>query len=230
MLSINKQDKICKKLIKIPVCDRPREKLFKRGASCLSDQELISILVGSGIRGKDVFKVAGEIADKIHNDFNIIKRIDKLQRIHGVGPVKAAQIIAAFELARRYFVKDKRVIAAPHDLMPFVEEFCNKKQEYFITVTIDGGSCFIKKRVVFIGTLNQSLIHPREVFADAIADRAKGIFLVHNHPSGNCKPSVEDVSVTQRLVEAGDIIGIEVMDHIILGKTEYFSFKENDLL
>jgi len=218
------------KLKNIPAYDRPREKLLKRGASCLSDQELLSILVGNGVKGKDVFKVAGEIAVKISGDFNAVKRIDELQSIQGVGPVKAAQIAAAFELVQRYLVRDKRTITSPHDLMPFVEELCSKKQEYFVTVTIDGASCLIKKRVVFIGTLNQSLIHPREVFVDAIADRAKGVFLVHNHPSGNCKPSVEDISVTQRLVEVGDIIGIEVMDHIILGKTEYFSFIENKII
>ncbi len=218
------------KLKNIPAYDRPREKLLKRGAPCLSDQELLSILVGNGVKGKDVFKVAGEIAVKISGDFNAVKRIDELQSIQGVGPVKAAQIAAAFELVQRYLVRDKRTITSPHDLMPFVEELCSKKQEYFVTVTIDGASCLIKKRVVFIGTLNQSLIHPREVFVDAIADRAKGVFLVHNHPSGNCKPSVEDISVTQRLVEVGDIIGIEVMDHIILGKTEYFSFIENKII
>ncbi|MBN1797695.1 MAG: DNA repair protein RadC [Spirochaetales bacterium] len=215
---------------KIPVYDRPREKLIQRGASCLSDQELISVLLGNGIKGKDVCAVAEEIALKMRNDFDTINRMDELQTIQGVGPVKAAQLTAVFELARRYLVKDKHAISSPHDLMPFVAELCSKKQEHFLTVTIDGGSRLIKKRVVFIGTLNQSLIHPREVFVDAITDRAKGVFLVHNHPSGNCKPSVEDVCVTRRLVEAGEIIGIEVMDHIILGKTEYFSFMENAII
>jgi DNA repair protein RadC len=147
-----------------------------------------------------------------------------------MGPVKTAQIMAAFELAQRYLVREKKIINSPQELLPFVEEFRTKKQEYFITVTIDGGSCIIKKRVVFIGTLNQSLIHPREIFADAIADRANGIFLIHNHPSGSNEPSKEDISVTRRLIEVGDIVGIQVIDHLIISGNGYFSFKENSLL
>ncbi len=214
----------------MPIFERPREKLKKMGPRYLSERELIAVLLGSGTRAKDVLRLASEIELKIQDDLGCVKRTNELQQIRGIGPVKAAQITAAFELSQRYLVRERRPITGPEKLLPFVEELAEKKQEYFVTVSVDGASCLIKKRVVFIGTLNQSLVHPREVFANAIADRAKGIFLIHNHPSGNCKPSAEDLAVTERLVEAGEIIGIEVIDHLILGKTEYFSFTENKLL
>jgi DNA repair protein RadC len=218
------------KIQNMPLFERPREKLKKMGPRYLSERELIAVLLGSGTRKKDVFRLAAELACKIHDDVECVKRTDELQQIRGIGPVKAAQITAAFELSQRYLAMERRPITCPENLLPLVEDLAWKKQEFFITVSVDGASCLIKKRVVFIGTLNQSLVHPREVFAYAITDRAKGIFLIHNHPSGNCKPSAEDLEVTKRLVEAGEIIGIEVIDHLILGKTEYFSFTENKLL
>jgi DNA repair protein RadC len=210
--------------------DRPREKLKEMGPAFLSNKELIAVLLGSGVRGKDVFRVAEDIEHKIRGDIGNAKKIRELQQIHGIGPAKAAQISAAFELSQRYLVREKKSIIRPEDILPFVEELCTKKQEYFVTVTVDGASCVIKKRVVFIGTLNQTLVHPREVFADVITDRAKGVFLIHNHPSGNCRPSAEDIDVTGRLVRVGEIIGIEIIDHLIVGKNEYFSFIENKLL
>jgi DNA repair protein RadC len=221
---------VIKEFKNIPLNDRPREKLFNMGVSFLSDQELIAVIIGTGIKGRDVFKVSGEIASRIKNSEGSLNKTNLLRGIKGLGPSKTAQITAAFELVWRHLCKEKRTINSPEDLLPLVEELGFKKQEHFVVVTIDGGSRLIGKRVVFIGTLNQNIVHPREIFADAIADRARGLFLVHNHPSGNIEPSREDISVTGRLAEVGGIIGIEVIDHLIIAKRDYFSFKENALL
>jgi DNA repair protein RadC len=218
------------KLKYIPPIDRPREKLGIRGPSSLSDRELIAIIVGNGTKKKDALQVAGELARRMQHDFDILKNRDLLQKIEGIGPVKAAQINAAFELSKRHLITEKKTISSPQEALPLVDEFRYKKREYFISITVNGGFGVIKKRVISIGTINQSLIHPREVFAGAVTDRAYGVFLVHNHPSGDDRPSREDVAVTKRLVRAGEILGIEIIDHLVLGKTGYFSFKEDGLL
>jgi DNA repair protein RadC len=219
-----------KKLKQMPAIDRPREKLGKNGPSCLSDRELIAIIVGSGTKKRDVLQVAETLAQRIRHDFEILKNRELLQGIEGIGPVKAAQMNAAFELSRRYLASEKRTISSPREALPLVEELRCKKQERMVSITVDGGLGVIRKRLISLGTINQSLIHPREVFADAVADRAYGVFLVHNHPSGDSRPSREDVAVTKRLLRAGEILGIELIDHLILGKTGYFSFKEDGLL
>jgi DNA repair protein RadC len=129
-------------------------------------------------------------------------------------------------------VKDRReAITGPEDVESMCQELVSKQQEHFLTLTLDGGGCVIKKRTVFKGTLNQTVVHPREVFCDAITDRAAGIVLVHNHPSGRTSPSREDTAITERLVKVGKLVGIDVVDHVIIGKfTEPFSFKREDIL
>jgi len=213
----------------IPKFDRPREKMDRNGPQVLSDIELLAVLLGSGIKGKDVFKVARDILKLVQEDFNGIN-LKNLKNIDGVGVAKASQIIAAIEFSKRFLIKDRIKITCSNDIVKMTEELKDKKQEYFVTFTLDGAHNLIEKRIVFIGTLNQNLVHPREIFADAITDRAAGILFVHNHPSGNTKPSKEDISITDRLIEVGKLIGIDVVDHIIISKDGYFSFIERGMI
>ena len=213
----------------IPKFDRPREKMDRNGPQVLSDIELLAVLLGSGIKGKDVFKVAKDILKLVQKDFNGIN-LKNLKNIDGVGVAKASQIIAAIEFSKRFLIKDRIKVTCSNDIVKMTEELKDKKQEYFITFTLDGAHNLIEKGTVFIGTLNQNLVHPREIFADAITDRAAGILLVHNHPSGNTEPSKEDINITDRLIEVGKLIGIDVVDHIIISKDGYFSFNEKGMI
>ena len=218
-----------KKIKNIPKFDRPREKMQKKDVKTLSNLELLAVLLGSGVKGKDVFEVAKDILRLVEKDFENLT-LNKLKSVEGIGLAKASQIIAAIEFSKRFLLTEGVKIRHAEDIVKLVEELKNKKQEYFLTFTLDGANNLIQKRTVFIGTLNQSLVHPREVFVDAITDRAAGIIFVHNHPSGNVEPSKEDISITKKLIEAGKIIGINVIDHIIVGKSEFYSFKERGIL
>ena len=209
--------------------DRPREKLLAKGPSALKSYELLAILLGSGTQGKDVIKLSKEIIKILDDDFETLS-LNQLLEIHGLGQAKAMQILSAIELSRRYLIKQNIKITSADDVYRELQEYSRKKQEYFLCITLDGASHIIQKRIISIGTLNQSLVHPREVFADAIADRAAGIIIAHNHPSGQLLPSIEDKRVTKRLKEVGAIMGIELLDHVILSGEGYFSFRDEGLL
>lgn len=209
--------------------DKPREKLTKKGAESLKDYELLAILLGSGIKDKDVLKLSREIIKLFESDFENIS-LEKLTSIHGLGVAKASQILSAIELSKRYLIKQNKKITTPQDIYNELQEYKNKQQEYFITITLDGANHIIETRVVSIGTLNRSLIHPREVFADAITDRAASIIIAHNHPSGLLEVSHEDKLITKRLKESAKLLGIELLDHLIISKNGYFSMKEMELL
>lgn len=209
--------------------DKPREKLIKKGTQSLKKDELISIILGSGIKGKDVRKLSREIVSILDTSYSSIT-LEQLCNIHGLGIAKASQILASIELAKRYTSQNNRKITSAKDVYSELKSFTNKKQEYFLTITLDGASHIINTRTVFIGTLNQSLVHPREVFADAIADRSAGIIIAHNHPSGTLVPSRADISITQRLKEVSKLVGIELLDHIILAKDGFYSFADEGLL
>lgn len=218
-----------RKFKNIPPFDRPREKMVRKGPEALSHMELVAVLLGSGIKGKDVFEVSKDILKLAHEDFDGIN-LEKLKSIEGVGLAKACQIIAAIEFSKRFLIRDGVKLEHVSDVLTLVGELKEKKQEYFLTLTLDGAARLIQKRTVFIGTLNKSIVHPREVFADAISDRAAGIIFVHNHPSGNTEPSEEDFAITERLVEVARVVGIEVADHIIVGRNGHFSFQAEGLL
>lgn len=213
----------------IPEFDRPREKMVRKGPAALSNLELLAVLLGSGIRGKDVFAVASDILKATEESVDAIN-LETLTHIDGVGHAKACQIMAAIEYSRRLLVRDDIKIKSIDDVLASVNELKDKKQEYFLTLTLDGASRLIQKRTVFIGTLNKSIVHPREVFAEAISDRAAGILFVHNHPSGNVEPSEEDFAITERLVMVARIMGIDVIDHVIVGRNGHFSFQSEGLL
>ena len=203
--------------------DRPREKLLARGAHVLSDFELLQALIGSGNAQADVSKIARETL-KLMKQYGADITADHLRSVTGMGAAKTTEIIAAIELARRYLIdSEKPVIDSPEKAIEQLADIRDKKQEYFVCLTLDGAHRLIAKRVITIGTLTASLVHPREVFADAITDRAASIIVAHNHPSGNLQPSQADKDVTERLRSAGSLLGIDLLDHCIVTKSAYCS-------
>ena len=213
----------------IPDFDRPREKLAAKGPEALSDSELLAILLGRGVKGKDVFQVARAVLRKLDKDKEEIG-VKALVSIEGVGFAKACQIVASFELARRRLLKESIVIQKAEDVLPLISYIADKKQEYFLCISLNGANEVIGNRVVTVGLLNANQVHPREVFVDAITDRAASIILAHNHPSGVIKPSPDDIATTKQLVDAGKILGISVLDHIIITKKGHLSFKERGFM
>lgn len=209
--------------------DKPREKLIQKGVKALKDYELLAIILGSGVKGKDIIKLSKEIVKLFENDFQALT-LEKLLLIHGLGTAKASQIISAIELSKRHLIKQNKKITNSDDVYEELKEYKNKKQEYFLAIYLDGANHIFSTNVISIGTLNQSLVHPREVFAPAIENRCASIIVAHNHPSGILTPSHEDIQVTKRLQESGKILGIELLDHIILSKNGFMSFKDKEML
>jgi len=218
-----------RKIHELDLVDTPREKLLQKGVKSLKDYELLAILIGSGTKDKDVLKISREISKVYEDDFESMS-LEKLTEIHGLGKVKASQLLCAIELSKRYIIKQNIKIEEAKDIYTLLDEYKNKQQEYFITITLDGANHVIEKRVISIGTVNQSLVHPREVFSPALCERATSIILAHNHPSGELSPSVEDINITQRLGESAKLLGIELLDHVIVSKNGYFSFNDEGLL
>ena len=209
--------------------DKPREKLLLKGVSALSNRELIALIFGSGGKDHPLMSISKEIATLLENEKLEALDINKLSAIPGVGTSKACQILAAFELTKRFYIEsEKPLVRTPEDLMPLLKDYADKKQEHFLTVTLDGSRRVINVHLTFIGTLNQAPLHPREVFALAFTDRAASIIVAHNHPSGSLIPSNEDKKITKQLREIGFFMGIELLDHIIFTKGNgFFSFAGN---
>jgi DNA repair protein RadC len=218
-----------KKLKDLSESDRPREKLQARGPEALSDLELLAILLGSGTRDSDVLTVAGRILKAIDGGSDQVS-LDALQEIEGVGPAKASLIAAALEFARRRIRPEGLRISFPPDALPLIRHFADRRQEHFICVSLNGANEVIATRVVSVGLVDKTQVHPREVFADPITDRASAVIVAHNHPSGSLEPSPEDHDITIRLKSAGEILGIRFLDHIIFNQKGYYSFLEKGLL
>ena len=217
-----------KKLNKLENIDKPREKILKQGVLNLKDYELLAIILGSGTKYKDVLKLSREIIKEFDKKFDDITLKDLLN-INGLGIAKATKIIASIELSKRYILKKTRKIIKAKDIYDELQIYKNKKQEYFITITLDGANNIIEKRVVSIGIVNQTLVHPREVFADALIDRASSIIIAHNHPSGILEASIEYIKITKKLEESSKILGINLIDHIIISNNGYLSMKEENI-
>ena len=218
-----------KSIDQIPEDDRPREKLLRKGASALSDQELLAILLGKGTPGMDVMTLASKLA-RLIDEKGLDVKADDLSQFPGVGDAKSTLILAAIEFARRRIKPEGAKIETPADLLPHVRHYADRKQEHFLCASINGANEVLNIRVVSIGLIDRSPVHPREVFADVIADRASAVIVAHNHPSGGLEPSSSDVNVTSQLKAAGAIVGIELLDHIIFNRTDYFSFLEAGIL
>jgi DNA repair protein RadC len=219
-----------RKMKDVPLQDRPREKIAKRGVSVLSDNELIEAILGKGTRTRDVRMISQEICGLL-KDWGQTLRYEDLCAIDGIGPGRASQIMACFEMGRRYFetVAASRV-TKPEDILPLVAHLRDKRQEHFICITLNGAGEVLGNRVITVGLLNHSLVHPREVFADAITDRAASVICVHNHPSGSLEPSSQDIAITAQLKEAGSLIGIQLVDHVIVTRTGHMSLRERGLV
>ncbi|HAL55139.1 MAG: hypothetical protein A2X96_10140 [Syntrophobacterales bacterium GWC2_56_13] len=213
----------------MPEHSRPREKLREKGASALTDVELVTAILGMGTAGVDVRTIARQVVSLIR-EYKAGLTLDHLQTVPGMGLAKAGQIISAFELARRHLLKDTVKITVAQDVLPLVADIAGKQQEYFICISLNGANEVIEKRVVTIGLLDQSPIHPREVFADVIADRAAAVIFVHNHPSGDLQPSEADHRIHEQLTEAAKILGIRVLDNLIVTRRGHYSFRDAGLV
>lgn len=213
----------------LDLLDKPQEKLLKYGVDSLTDVELLAIILRSGTRKVNVLEVCEKVIELLRTDLRI--HVEELQKIRGIGPVRACQILASIELSRRYLGSTEgKVIENPEDIVEVLKYLQHTKQEHCIIVTLDSSARIIKSREVSKGILNANIIHPREVFAPAIEDRAASIVIVHNHPSGTVHPSDEDIKITKVLQESSQILGIPIQDHIIIGKSTFFSFAEKHLL
>jgi DNA repair protein RadC len=214
-----------KRISEIPKSDRPREKLQLKGAGALSDIELLAILLGSGTKEHDVMEVAERILKVVDGDKGNVS-IEELQRIEGIGLAKATLIAAALEFSRRRIRPEGVKITFPADVLPLIRHYADRKQEHFLCISINGANEVITTRVISVGLVNKTQVHPREVFADPITDRASSIIVAHNHPSGALIPSKEDLEITKQLKSTGEIVGIKLLDHIIFNGKGYYSLLE----
>ena len=222
------------KIKDIPKIDRPREKLIKSGPKFLKDHELLAILLSTGIKGKNVLEVAQDILLNFPKKKFLGLNFDQFKKINGIGPAKATQILAAFEFAKRVLEVDSSntlpIIQTTKDIIAQISYLREHKKENFVVLYLNSRYELLAKETISVGTLNASLVHPREVFEPAARYFAAQIILAHNHPSGNSEPSEDDLDLTKRMVESGKILGIEVIDHIIISNSNSFSFKEKKLI
>ena len=212
--------------------EKPRERLISLGVENLSNEELISILLKCGTKNYSSKELASLILKKAECIENLKDlKINTLSKIKGIGAVKSCQLLAAIELGRRvYYVKNKNSIQINSTSIvyeTFKSEFDNSMQEKFCALYLDTKKKIISFKTIFKGTLDNSIVHPREVFREAILLSAAGVIVMHNHPSGDVTPSTNDIDVTNRLVYSGNMVGIKLVDHIIFGKNKYYSFFEN---
>ena len=213
----------------IPKPDRPREKLRAKGAEALSDFELLEVLIGSGNASASVDQIARAVQKLLRRGAEQLS-YETLTAVRGMNTAGASKILAALELSKRHLLRNVEPLQTQQDILAQLHDIRSKQQEYFICLSLDGGQRLIVQRTITIGTLDAVLAHPREVFADAIADRAASIIIAHNHPSGDPHPTPQDIDLTQQLAGAGQLLGIPLRDHLIVTKTEHFSYRQHHLL
>jgi DNA repair protein RadC len=219
----------------LPLSERPRERLLKLGPEALSAQEILAIILGRGIKGESVMVTSQKLLSKFGNLKGIANAsMEELTQISGIGPAKAAQIKAAVELSKRLESSadesKKPALKSPEDVVNIVRgQLKGKKKEHFLVLCLDTRNHLINCKSVSMGSLDTSVVHPREAFKEAISSSAASVIFVHNHPSGDPEPSEEDIELTKRLAKAGEIVGIEVLDHIIVCDKSYLSLKARNL-
>ena len=218
-----------KRIQDLPAYDRPREKLKRKGAQALSDTELLAVLIGSGNRKTDVLALSSRLLKSLDGQ-GATPTLEGLCKVEGIGPAKASLVVAAMEFARRRIRPRGMKITFPPDVYPLIRHVSDRRQEHFLCVSLNGANEVIAVRTVSVGLVNRALVHPREVFADPITDRASAVIVAHNHPSGNLSPSQDDFDVTQQLKEAGKTLGIKLLDHLIFNQTTYHSMLEKGQL
>lgn len=206
-----------------------REKALMHGISFPFDEELVMLILGTGTKEMPVDRMAEKIIETLDSS-NKDEIIKNLLHIKGVGSGKALAVAAALELGRRRNNHLRAPIRTPSDVVPFVRNYAVSHKEHFLLITLNGGHEIIQIHVVSVGTLNKTLIHPREIFSEAIKENAAAIIVCHNHPSGNSNPSDDDIETTRILLSAAQIIGIQLLDHIIVDCENYYSFMEHKLL
>ncbi|MFP3879904.1 MAG: RadC family protein [Dehalococcoidia bacterium] len=220
----------------LPLSERPRERLIKLGSEALSAQEILALLLGRGIKGESVMVTSQKLLSQFGNLKGVANAsIEELTQTKGIGPAKAAQIKAALELSKRLEAdaddKPMPLLKSPEDVAAAVRnQLKGKKKEHFMVLCLDTRNRLISCRPVSIGSLDTSVVHPREVFKEAVSSSAASVIFVHNHPSGDPEPSKEDIELTRRLARAGEIMGIDVLDHIIVCDKKHLSLKARNLL
>ncbi|MFA7077166.1 MAG: DNA repair protein RadC [Syntrophomonas sp.] len=222
----------------MPIDMRPREKLLALGPDALNEHELLAIILGQGTRDTSALELANQLLSTYEGLRHLQKAsLEELMQVKGVGTAKAASIMAAFEIGRRVSkdVESRFLIKSPEDVTRIVkqiliQEMRDYDREHFMVLYLDRKGGLIVKEDISIGGLHSSIVHPREVFKTAVKRSAASMILAHNHPSGDPAPSREDIDITRRLIEAGHIMGIEILDHVIIGENTYCSLKEKGLL
>jgi len=221
------------KIKDLPKIERPREKLIAKGAENLKDSELLAILLRTGTTGKNVIEIASQILSKYSKKRLLQMTYEDLSKISGIDSAKATTLLAAFELSKRALeVNDTNlpVINTAKDDYAQLSDMRDLKKEHFVVLYLNAKNQLVHKETISMGTLNANLVHPREVFEPALKHSAAQIIAAHNHPSGDSKPSEDDLEITKRLVEAGKMMGVELLDHVIIATNNHFSFKEEKLL
>lgn len=206
-----------------------RERLAREGPAALGDAELLAALLCTGTRGKGVRSLADEVLELL-DATSAAPDAATLRRLSGLGEAKACAIAAALELGRRLYGARELRVSSPRDVWPLVSHWADRKQERFICCSLNGAHELIAARVVSVGLVNRTVVHPREVFADPLTDRACAVVVAHNHPSGRLEPSPEDREITARLKTAGDTLGLALLDHLVFSRDGYYSFVEHGLL
>ncbi len=221
------------KIKDLPKIERPREKLIAKGPQNLRDEELLAVLLGTGVEGKNVIEMARQVLDKYPKKKLLKLNFSELSKIKGIGPAKACTILASIELIKRGLELGEETLPKIESVKDVVAQFAylrDKSREHMAGIYLNARNEMIYKKHLFVGTLNASLVHPREIFQTALEKNAASVILVHNHPSGDSEPSEDDLAMTKRIVDAGKTMGIDVLDHVIITKTKAVSFKERKLI
>ena len=217
----------------LPKVERPREKLIQKGTQNLKDEELLAILLRTGVEGKSAIQTAKQILNKYSKKRLLRLSYEDLIKIKGIGPAKACTILAAIELVKRALKIGEETLPKIQSIKDVIAQFSylrEKTREHLAALYLNARNEVVFKKHIFVGTLDANIAHPREIFEHALLHNAASIILVHNHPSGDAEPSKADLEITKRIIEAGKIMGIDVLDHLIITKSKIFSFRERKLI